>query len=448
MQGKVSSMRRIWLRINALVPLLALLLLSACGGNSPSNSTNNGQDPSVLSSSKQYTVDFWEVFGTGANKTALEGLTKQYMQKHPNVKVNLQAYDSYTTLQTKLNAAIAGKQPPAIAQVYESGASKYQQTGQIVSLQPYIAGQNGLSESEIGDFYPSLLNTGKIDGTQYTLPFNKSNEALYYNADILKQLNLKPPTTLNEFVDVLTKVTKSGQRWGLSITPSVDEWAILYKALGGKAFTSQDGKDTGFDKGNDKTYAKQALDLLAPLVKSGAVHVTQGYSWQNDFIAQKSVFALSTIASYPFLDAGIKNAFKFDEAAIPAGPAGSYTVLFGTNLALFKGVSDDNRTAAWDYLKFLTGKEANTSFVKQTGYMPVRKSVFNSSELQAYYNQVPARKVGPEMIDNAFVPSILPGWQSCRDNVTNEFTGVLKGQSSSDDALTKMAQQCAEVLSA
>ncbi len=443
-----SSRLRISIVISAFL-LITMVMLSACGGGSTAAPTTsgNGQDPTVLDPNKQYTVNFWEAFSTGANKTVLTALTQQYMQKHPNVKVNLQAFDSYTTLQTKLNAAIAGKQAPAIAQVYENGAAAYQRTGQIVSLQPYIAGKNGLSDTDLADFYPSLLDDGKINGTQYMLPFNKSNEVLYYNADLLQKLNVKLPTTLDEFVGTLKQVTKPGEHWGLSFTPSVDEWATFYKALGGKQFTSQDGQSTAFDKGDDKTYAKQALDLLTPLVKSGAVHVTTAYSWQNDFVAQKSVFALATIASYPFLAAGIKNSFKFDEAAIPGGPGGRYTVLYGTNLALFKGVSDDTRAAAWDFMKFLTGKDANTTFVKGTGYMPIRKSVFNSSELQDYYNQVPARKVGPLQIASSFVPSILPGWESCRDDITNEFTSALKGLNTSDVALTKMGQQCSDSLS-
>lgn len=443
-----SSRLRISIVISALL-LITMVTLSACGGGSTAAPTSgsNGQDPTVLDPNKQYTVDFWEAFSTGANKTVLTALSQQYMQKHPNIKINLQAFDSYTTLQTKLNAAIAGKQAPAIAQVYENGAVEYQHTGQIVSLQPYITGKNGLSGSDLADFYPSLLDDGKINGTQYMLPFNKSDEVLYYNADLLQKLNIKVPTTLDEFVSTLKQVTKPGTRWGLSFTPSIDEWATFYKALGGKQFTSQDGQSTAFDKGSDKTYAKQALDLLTPLVKSGAVHVTSGYSWQNDFVAQKSVFALATIASYPFLAQGINNAFKFNEAAIPAGPAGGYTVLYGTNLSLFKGVSDDTRAAAWDFMKFLTSTDANIAFVKGTGYMPIRKSVFSSSELQDYYNQVPARKVGPQQIDSAFVPSILPAWESCRDDITNEFTSALKGLNTSDVALTKMGQQCSDSLS-
>ncbi len=437
-------MRHTWFRMSFVIAMITLLLLTACGGNSTPTTTTTSNDPSVLDANKHYTVDFWEAFGVGANKTALESLTAQYMQSHANVKVNLTPYDSYPTLQTKLNAAIAAHKTPAIAQVYETWASQYQQSGQIVSLQPYISGKNGLSAQDLSDFYPSLLADGKINGEQYMLPFNKSDEVVYYNADVLQSMNIAPPTTLQDFVTDLTKVTQSGSRWGLSLTPSVDEWSILYKSLGGKNFVAQDGKSVAFNQDPDKNAAKQALDTLAPLVKSGAIHVTSGYAWQNDFLSQKSVFAISTIASYPFL---AKGGFKFSEAPIPAGPAGQYTVLFGTNLALFKGVDNDTRAAAWDFMKYLTGTSANTAFVKGTGYMPVRQSTFNSPDLQSYYTQIPARKVGPQMLNNAFVASILPAWQTCRDEISAGFTSVLKGQATSDDALTKMAQRCNDDLS-
>ncbi|GCE31817.1 ABC transporter substrate-binding protein [Dictyobacter alpinus] len=446
-------MYRKWFHPTFVLLVLSILLLSACGTTADNNNqsnqggTSNSSDPTSFDANKKYSINFWEAFATGANKTALEGLTKQYMDKHPNVKINLQAYDSYPTLQTKLNAAIAAKNPPAIAQVYESWAVQYKQNSNIVSLKPYLDGKNGISETDRADFYPSLLKDGQIDGEQYMMPFNKSDEVVYYNADVLKKNNITPPTSWEEMLKDLTKLTKSdGSQWGLSITPSVDEWSILYKAMGGKDFVTTDGQKVAFTQDNNKTTAKAALDALTPLVKSGAVHVTKQYGWQNDFASQKAAFGISTVASYSFLKSSIKDSFKFDQAAIPGGPGGQYTVLYGTNLSLFKGVSDDTRAVAWDYLKFLTGKEANSTFVQKTGYLPIRQSVYNSPELQAYYAKTPARKVGSDQINNAFVASIQPGWQKCRDVITNGYTSVLNGQSTSDAALTKMEQQCNDAL--
>ncbi len=444
MKGLFMRHKRFSMVYAALV--IMMLMLSACGASGSTSSSNSSTSTGPLDPKKHYTVNFWEAFSTGANKKAMIALTNQYMQQHPNVKVNLQAFDSYNTLETKINAAIAAKNPPEIAQVYEQWASQYKQNGNIVSLQPYISGKNGISD--LSDFYPTLLKDGQIDGEQDMLPFNKSDEVLYYNADVLKKLNITPPTNLSDFVLDLAKVTKSdNSQWGLSLTPSSDEWSIFYKDLGGKDFVSSDGQSVTFNQGANQQYALSAMNLLVPLVKTKAVHVTSGYSWQNDFASQKSVFAISTIASYPFLSEGINGAFKFDEAPIPGGPAGQNTVLYGTNLALFKNVSDDNRAAAWDYMKFLTSAQADESFVQQTGYMPIRQSAFNSSTLQSYYTKFPARKVGPEQINNAFVASIQPGWQQADDDISNNYISVLKGQLTADAALTKVTKECNSDLS-
>jgi multiple sugar transport system substrate-binding protein len=437
-------MHRTWSRSICTILVLFTLLLTACGGSSSSSSGGSGSNPGVLDSSKKYTVEFWNAFSVGANKLAIDSLTQQYMQEHPNVTVKMQYFDSYNTLLTKLTAAIAANKPPTVAQVYESWATQYQQSNAITSLQPFITGKNGLSQSDLSDFYPTLLKDGQINGTQYMLPFNKSDMVLYYNADLLQKKGLQPPTTWQEFTSDLTKLT-NGSQWGLSYTPDSDGWSILYKALGGGNFVSSDGKSAEFANSQNMPYTVKALDYLTPLVKSGAIHITKGYTWQNDFIAQKSAFAISSIASYPFLAKPIGNTFKFNEAPVPAGPSGQFTVLYGTNLALFSNDSD-TESAGWDYMKFLTTTESNATFVKQTGYMPVRQSSFNSSTLQGYYAQFPARKVGPQSLNNAFVASTVPAWEQCISIINTAFPDVLNGQATAESAGTKMGQQCTSAL--
>ncbi len=443
-------MHRKWSLTAYVIAMVTMLLLTACGGSSTGNtsSSSTSSAPGVLDSSKKYTVNFWDAFASGANKTSVEALTKQYMQQHPNVTVNVQAYDSYATLKTKITAAVAAGKPPAISQVYEEWATQYQQANQIVSLQPFISGKNGLSQSDLSDFYPSLLKDGQLNNTQYMLPFNKSLIVLYYNVDALKTAGINPPTTMDEMIADLTKVTKpDGSQWGLSYTPDVDFWSILYKGLGGTDFVSADGKKVTFADGNNAAAAKQALGELAPLVQSKALHVTTGNSWQNDFASQKSLFAVSSIASYPFIKKAVGSAFQFNEAPVPAGPKGQFTTLFGTNLAIYAGVDADTQSAAWDYMKFLTNPETNASFVEQTGYMPIRQSAFNGSTLQSYYEKNPARKAGPQSLQYGFVASTVPAWDQCRNIISNAFTSVLKGQSTADDAFNKMVSSSNAALS-
>ncbi|GCF10833.1 ABC transporter substrate-binding protein [Dictyobacter arantiisoli] len=387
-------------------------------------------------------MNFWEALDTGANKTTLASLVKQYTNAHKNVKINVQSYDS-STLGEQLNTATAAKQAPAIVQVNDSWFTLYQESGGIVPLKPYITGKNGLSQSDLSDFYAPLLKDGQVDGEQYALPFNKSDEVLYYNATLLKKNNMQPPTTLTDFVTDIKKLTKSdGSQWGLSMTPSTDEWATIFKDLGGKNFLSSDSRSTLFDQGSDAQYAQQALDLFAPLAKTGAVHVTTGYSWQNDFTSQKAAFALGTSASYPFLKAHGGSTFDFNEVAFPGGPAGQFTALYGNNLALFSGVSVDTRNAAWDFMKFLTSTASSISFVPQTGNLPIRQSAYNSQSLQHYYAQNPASKVGLAQIPHTYVASAAFVWYPCSEDITSSYISVLNGHSMAAATVQNMAELC------
>lgn len=439
-------MRHTWSRLLFVSMTITMLLLTACGGGSGSSSTGS-TSPGVLDPNKKYTVNFWDAFASGANKTVIATLVSEYEHQHPNVTVNVQAYDSYPTLKTKLTAAIAANKPPAISQVYEEWATQFQQSQAITSLQPFISGKNGLSQSDLADFYPKLLQDGQINNTQYMLPFNKSTLVIYYNQNLLQANNITPPTTIQDMMTDITKLTKpDGSQWGLSYTPDVDFWSILYKGLGGTGFVSSDGKSVAFASGNNAQYAQQALGEFAPLVQSKAVHVTSGFTWQNDFASGKVAFAISSIASYPFLKQAIGNAFQFNEEPVPAGPQGQYTVLYGTNLAIYSGVDADTQTAAWDFMKFLTSANANETFVLKTGYMPIRQSAYTSSTLQSYYSSTPARRAGPESIQYGFVASTVPAWDTCRNIVSNAFTSVLKGQQSAADGYAKMVQSCNSAL--
>ena len=433
-------MRSVWSRVSLLTALLSILLLAACGGGATPSQPTSSSSAGVLDANKKYTVDFWEAFATGANQKTLEQLTKQYMSTHTNVTVNLTAYDSYDTLNTKLTASITAGKTPALAQVYEEWATKYQQAGALAPLQPFISGKNGLSQNDISDFFPAMWNDGKLDNAQYMLPFNKSDIVLFYNVGALQKANIPVPTSWQELKDDLTKVTKNGQ-WGLSVTPDVDLWSILYKDAGGNQFVSDDGQSAEFGNSANANAAKQALGDLTPLVKSGAIHVTNGYDWQNDFVSQKSLFAIGTIASYSFLKDLIKGSFQFSEAPMPSGTATQSTVLFGTNIAMFSKVDPDTQNAAWDYMKYLTSTEANKTFVEGTGYMPIRQSSYASSIM----NQAD-RKAGPDSVKFSFVASNVPAWDQCRNIITNNFTSVLRSQMTADAALTKMTQSCTSEL--
>src|SRR5699024_3751245 len=86
---------------------------------------------------------------------------------------------------------------PTITQAYPGWLWNAAQDEMLVDLQPYIDDETiGWGDQE--EIINSLLAGAKINDTQYGVPFNKSTEMLFYNADMLAEYNVEVPTTLEE----------------------------------------------------------------------------------------------------------------------------------------------------------------------------------------------------------------------------------------------------------
>ncbi|MDR4196932.1 extracellular solute-binding protein, partial [Bacillus cereus] len=89
------------------------------------------------------------------------------------------------------------KDLPTITQAYPGWLWNAAQDEMLVDLDPYIENDTiGWKDQE--EIRDSLLEGAKIDDKQYGIPFNKSTEMLFYNADLLKQYDVEVPTTLAE----------------------------------------------------------------------------------------------------------------------------------------------------------------------------------------------------------------------------------------------------------
>ena len=78
----------------------------------------------------------------------------------------------------------------------------------LVDLKPYMDDDTiGWKDAE--PIREVLLDGAKIDGKQYGIPFNKSTEMLFYNADLLKEYGVEVPKTLEELKKLLKQFTKN-----------------------------------------------------------------------------------------------------------------------------------------------------------------------------------------------------------------------------------------------
>jgi multiple sugar transport system substrate-binding protein len=252
----------------ATLGVAAAMGLAACGGSSGGGPAPAGQ---LAALNHHVTVSFWHAMAGGSQKPTLEAITSAFNASQPNVTVNLQVYPDYPTLLQKTLAALAAGSPPDMAQCYENWAAKYNQSRALANLTPYINARDGLSQDDLKDVWPSMLNDGKLGGTYYMFPFNKSDSVIYYNAEMFQAAGIDhPPATWGDFAADAKKLTVPGQRWGTDFSDAAgyeNLWEAMLSQFGGTLLNGGQTK-AAFNS----PAGQQAIQVFADLVKGGYAH--------------------------------------------------------------------------------------------------------------------------------------------------------------------------------
>ncbi len=244
----------------------------------------------------------------------------------------------------------------------------------LTDLTPMIA-KSG-SGLNISDFYPQMLSPLKIQGKQLALPFRFNVGLLYYNKDLFDAASVKYPTktwTQAQYVAAATKLTKSdagkAMQWGASTTLGWwGEWLIHVRQSGGEIM-----------KGNtvtlDTPAAIAGLQFFYDKTTSGKYKIAPGPKDDNlgGFAGGKTAMEYGGhTGTWPGLNAA--KSLNWDIQVLPKGSKqqrGAEFALEGYGVSS----SSKNPEAAWEVLKFITGRKfVNTTFDK-LGLPPSRQSV-------------------------------------------------------------------------
>ena len=182
--------------VKATLATTSVLVLGACG-NSASNSQKETKADIQTEVKEETKITFWHALN-GKLEETLTKLTEEFMAKNPNVKIELQNQSSYKDLQAKINSTLTSpKDLPTITQAYPGWLWNAADQDQLVDLKPYLENST-IGIKDDAAIRSELLKGAQINGVQYGIPFNKSTEVLFYNADLLKEYGVKVPTTLDE----------------------------------------------------------------------------------------------------------------------------------------------------------------------------------------------------------------------------------------------------------
>ena len=346
----------------ALAAVLTTGLMTGCG-----NSKDASSEEIVTEIKEPVEITFWHAMNGDLEKT-LQKLTDKFMEENKNITVTLQNQSSYPELQQKITATTASpKDLPTLTQAYPHWMINAMQDDLLVDLKPYIENAT-IGDKNYEDILEGFRTASEIDGKIYGMPFNKSTEVIWYNKTLFEELGLKVPTTFEEFAEVSKTITEKKGIVGAG-----------FDSLNNFYTTYLKNKGVDFNKDTDVTGKEsvEAANYYLEGIKEGYFRIAGTDMYLSGPFANETLgMYVGSNAGESFVKQGVGDKFEVGVAAYPAESA----MQQGTDLYVFNNASAEQKTAAFEYLKFLSATENQITWGIETGYIPATKSAIESDE--------------------------------------------------------------------
>lgn len=379
-------------------------------------------------------VNFWHGMG-GALGDVLHEMIERFNGSQDRIYVKAQHMGSYQALNQKIIASVLAGNPPDMAQAFENWTAKLLFGDAVEQLNSYIEAE-GPAFWE--DFFPAMRAnvTGRNDRI-WSIPFNKSQQLMYYNKDLFRTCGLdpeSPPRTWEELIqccDRLTRV-KTGDgivmcrsdyeaavaagapddgkviSWGTAYPITVWTYCNYLYQLGGNLVTAD------YTKGLFNTdEGVEALMFMIELIDRYKVaYRTTGRQDQNDFLAEQIGIMVGSSVSRVFMEEYMT--FDWGMAPIPSNKCEA-SIMSGTNVIIFKNSSPEVKIAAWEFIKWFCTSENTAHWSVATTYMPVRVSALKTPEMRENLRKNTMNDAALRQLPYTKFEPPLSAWFQCRD---------------------------------
>ncbi|MEX2536107.1 MAG: ABC transporter substrate-binding protein [Trueperaceae bacterium] len=358
---------------------------------------------------QQTTVEYWHINSATFGAQAVDEAIEAFHAEHPDIQVVERFQEgSYGGLLTNLQAAIAGGNPPAIAQI------GYNFRNFAIEELPHapidqFSGQEGYQEY-IDGFVDGVLGLGQdSDGAQHAIPLAISIPMLFYNADVFEQAGLDPndpPSTWAEVREAAKQITEATGIYGIGIQISnSNNWVpqSLIESNGG-AIQAENG-EIAVDS-PESIEAFQYWQDLAQVDRTLPV-VTDA--------EQEQAFLAGQLAMYVRTSASLANYteqsnFDMRTAPFPTWGDKPRRVASGGNALFIFADDPEVQRAAFEFVRFLTGAQGQTIWVRDTGYLPVADGISDDPEYLAdFFADNPLIQPALDQLTDSVAWQPLPG---------------------------------------
>jgi sn-glycerol 3-phosphate transport system substrate-binding protein len=353
----------------------ATSLLAACGGTRDSYGQPKGSLPDAFKGRQR--IVLWSSFADVPG-LALQKLADGFNSSQKEYYVEVQFQGSYDETFQKTLVGRVGGEVPDLVTLSDVTWGKF-----LIgdALQPWdeLFAKDGF---DTGVYNQPLLKEGVAKGKQYWIPLARSTPLFYYNKTVFKKAGLpdrapKSWQELSDWADDFTKVkTPGGLIKQESYYKKDYDWQFL-----GNCWQQGGNWADGLDITIDSPECVEALERQYELIfKSKRAYMADdaGLDFTNQLTASVTN---STGAMTKYTELAKAGGFKLGAGFVPEGtefgvPTG------GSGFCAFRGVSEDRRQGAMEFIKYMATPARSASWTVQTGYLPIIKGAEQEPALQ------------------------------------------------------------------
>ena len=378
------------------------------------------------------TITFWHTYSTGSGEeqTMLNEVIPRFEAENPGITVEAVGFP-YDDFRQKLLTAFAGGVVPDLVRMDIIWVPEFAEMGALKQLDDFT----GFAELRDGVF-PGPLATNFWNGGYFGLPLDTNTQVMLYNSGAISS----PPTTFAELEALAVELSDPAAETWLFAIPSPGAWHLLpwIWSNGGAITDDAITTATGYLNSDASVAAIEMLvdwyerGLIAPTINSTGLGSWEGLGAGRYLATQDGPWAYPSIAGQ-YAD------ITFEHALMPAGPAGSISIVGGEDIVMFEDTR--NEDAAWSFLQFLLSPWAQSTMAT-TGQIPVIESALEDP----YIVEHPYYGVYLEQLQTAKPRTPHPAYTRIETAIQEAVQRVLMGELTPRQALDQAAAQVDQYL--
>lgn len=335
-------------------------------------------------------IEYWYGLGGKLGENMVAAI-KEFNESQDKYVIKGIAQGSYSETYQALQAAIASGKAPGVVLLDNTSANSLATKGLFEDLNQFVKKDDSFNED---DFVETFIAQGRYDDKSYSLPAYGTTQVLYYNKEAFKKAGISEDAlnTWEGLADAARKLTvKKGNEIAFyGWEPMWGEGNMIDSALSnGAVFLSEDGRKVMINSSKWvdtlESFRKWIHDDKIMGIHSG------GQGWEYWYATIDDVMQ-GRAAGYTG-SSGDQGDLDFNKLAAHEQPAWAgheaKPVAEAQQLAMPKGLSEEEKQGAYEFMKFFTGTKNTAKWSMNTGYIAVRKSAADDEGFKAYAEKNP-----------------------------------------------------------